>query len=230
MRIAIIDDQRILAEGLKMLLGSEPDIEVLGIGENGQEAVELAKAMKPDIMLIDIQMPVMNGVEAIKQISRACPSVKCVILTTFMDDDYIYEGLSSGAVGYLLKDASPQEIAKALRVVDQGGALIEPHVAAKMISRFTALSEGALTDQSKGSPQGSSAENQPVNVFSEITERELEIVKLVSEGLSNVEIAETLFITEGTVKNNLTRVLQKLELRDRTQLAIHYIKWGRQQG
>lgn len=230
MRIAIIDDQRILAEGLKLLLGSEQDIEVVGIGENGEEAVAIAKAELPDVMLIDIQMPIMNGVEAIKRIQRDSPGVKCVILTTFMDDDYIYEGLASGAVGYLLKDASPKEIASALRVVAGGGALIEPHVAAKMLSRFSELSvEGSLERNLTTSPShvdGAEAARE----FGDLTDRELDIVKLVSEGLSNVEIAETLYITEGTVKNNLTRILQKLELRDRTQLAIYWIKWGQQQG
>lgn len=224
MKLIIVDDQRILAEGLKLLLSSEGDIEVVAIGENGLEAVELARSHKPDVMLIDIQMPLMNGVEAIKAITREIPQVKLVILTTFMDDDYIYEGLASGAVGYLLKDASPSEIAKALRVVYAGGALIEPQVAAKMLSRFSKLSHESVTERLN--EEGSLQEQA---LMKTLTTRELEIVRLIAEGLSNQEIGEVLFITEGTVKNNLTKILQKLDLRDRTQLAIHYLK-GQKEG
>lgn len=217
MKLIIIDDQRILAEGLKLLLSQEEDIEVAAIGENGLEAVELVEALKPDVVLMDIQMPVMNGVEAIKRIKEKHPEVHCLILTTFSDDAYIFEGIRNGAAGYLLKDASPKEIAEALRIVFKGGALIQPDVAAKMLKQFSALANHRMPVTAEN---GDNESDQ----FSELTERERDIVILVAEGLSNLEIGEKLFLTEGTVKNNLTRILQKLELRDRTQLAVLWLK------
>lgn len=213
MKLVIADDQIILAEGLKLLLSQEADIDVIGIAANGSEAVSLARAVVPDIMLMDMQMPVLSGVEAIRQIHQSHPQIKIVILTTFMDDHFIIEGLASGASGYLMKDASPDEIAEALRVVMAGGALIEPHVAARLLHYLgqqqsnksaVATAVGALT-------------------IEQLTEREMDISALVAEGLSNLEIAEKLFLTEGTVKNNITRILQKLALRDRTQLAIYWL-------
>lgn len=211
MRLIIIDDQRILAEGLKLLLSQESDIEVVAVGESGEEAIALADLYKPDLMLMDIQMPGMNGVEAIRRIKGVHEQIQCLILTTFSDDDYIFEGIKSGAAGYLLKDASPKEIAEALRVVHSGGALFQPNIAAKMIKQFTEMANHK-------------EEWDPKSLSLCLTEREVEIVALVAEGLSNIEIGEKLFLTEGTVKNNLTRILQKLELRDRTQLAIYWLK------
>ncbi len=211
MRLIIIDDQRILAEGLKLLLSQEADIEVVAIGESGLEAIELARLYEPDVMLMDIQMPGMNGVEAIRQIKENQNEIKCLILTTFSDDDYIFEGIRNGAAGYLLKDASPKEIAEALRVVHSGGALFQPNIAAKMAKQFTKMAN-------------QHEEISHESVDPSLTEREVEIIDLVAEGLSNIEIGEKLFLTEGTVKNNLTRILQKLELRDRTQLAIYWLK------
>ncbi len=213
MKLVIVDDQRILAEGLKLLLSQESDIEVLAIGENGEEAIRLVGDYKPDVLLIDIQMPVMNGVEAIKHIKIKYPQVHCLILTTFSDDEYIFEGIKNGASGYLLKDASPKEIASALRVIHSGGALIQPNIAAKMLKQFTHLAN-----------QQDSKMPEELAVLADFTQREMEIVALVAKGLSNVEISEQLFLTEGTVKNNLTRILQKTELRDRTQLAIFWLK------
>lgn len=209
MRLVIADDQVILAEGLKLLLSGEKDIEVVGIAANGSEAVNLAHSLKPDIMLMDIQMPILNGVEAIKQIKQSQGQIKIVILTTFMDDSFIIEGLAGGASGYLMKDASPSEIAEALRVVMAGGALIEPHVAARLLHYLG----------SQKSPRF----HEDVTLKEQLTEREIDIAVLVAEGLNNLEIAEKLFLTEGTVKNNITRILQKLELRDRTQLAIYWL-------
>lgn len=213
MRLVIADDQVILAEGLKLLLSGEKDIEVVGIAANGSEAVNLAHSLKPDIMLMDIQMPVLNGVEAIKRIKQTQEQIKIVILTTFMDDSFIIEGLAGGASGYLMKDASPSEIAEALRVVMAGGALIEPHVAARLLHYL-------------GS-QKSPKQLEDTALKEQLTEREADIAELVAEGLNNLEIAEKLFLTEGTVKNNITRILQKLELRDRTQLAIYWLNCRR---
>lgn len=217
MKLIIIDDQRILAEGLKLLLSQEPDIEVLAIGESGEEAVMLAEQLQPDIILMDIQMPGMNGVEAIRHVKERHEQIKCLILTTFSDDEYIFEGIKNGAAGYLLKDASPKDIAEALRVVHIGGALFQPDIAAKMVRQFTQMAN----HQTVKSPESHRGDFQNDE---HLTDREIEIVRLVAEGLSNIEIGDKLFLTEGTVKNNLTRILQKLELRDRTQLAIYWLK------
>lgn len=212
MRLMIADDQTILAEGLKLLLSAEDDIDVVAIASSGIEAVELAKTIEPDIILMDIQMPHLNGVEAIKRIKETKSGIKIVILTTFMDDAFIIEGLAGGASGYLMKDASPNEIASALRVVMAGGALIEPHVAARLLHY---LGNQKLT--------GSRATSEETLIQEPLTERETDIVNLVAKGLNNIEIAEQLYLTEGTVKNNITRILQKLSLRDRTQLAIYWL-------
>lgn len=223
MKLIIVDDQRILAEGLKLLLSQEPDIEVLAIGESGEEAIVLAERYQPDMMLMDIQMPGMNGVEAIKHIKEKQGDIQFLILTTFSDDTYIFEGIKNGAAGYLLKDASPKEIADALRVVHSGGALFQPDIAAKMIKQFTDMANhrGENGAHKQWEYQ---TNNEPLANHEHLTDREIEIVSLVAEGLSNIEIGEKLFLTEGTVKNNLTRILQKLELRDRTQLAIYWLK------
>lgn len=223
MRLIIIDDQRILAEGLKLLLSQEADIEVVAIGESGEEALALADLHQPDIMLMDIQMPVMNGVEAIRRIKTSHSEIKFLILTTFSDDAYIFEGIKNGAAGYLLKDASPKEIAEALRVVHSGGALFQPDIAAKMIRQFTTMANHQ-EERSTQTPLKQPVDEGERLQHEHLTDREIEIISLVAEGLSNIEIGEKLFLTEGTVKNNLTRILQKLELRDRTQLAIYWLK------
>lgn len=209
-KILLVDDQQILTEGLKMLLGAKEDIDVIGQCENGELAVAFTKAVVPDVILMDIQMPVMNGLEALKEIQTLQLGVKVVMLTTFHEDAYISEALLNGAVGYLLKDSTPDAIADAIRSVYNGDALISPQVTSKLIELYT-----------KGTVH---IENSPA--IDLLTQRELEIVKLVGKGLNNKEISETLFISAGTVKNHLTKVLDKLDCRDRTQLAIFSLKNG----
>ena len=209
-KILLVDDQHILTEGLKMLLGAQADIDVIGQCENGELAVAFTKAVVPDVVLMDIQMPIMNGLEALKAIQALQLGVKGVMLTTFHDDAYISEALLNGAVGYLLKDSTPDAIADAIRSVYNGDALISPQVASKLVELYT-----------KGNVH---IENSPA--IDLLTQRELEIVGLVGKGLNNKEISETLFISAGTVKNHLTKVLEKLDCRDRTQLAIFSLKNG----
>lgn len=210
-RVLVVDDQDILVEGLSVILGKEEDISISGTAGNGRKAYELCKRNRPDIVLMDIKMPEMNGVEATKLIKKDFPEVKIIVLTTFNDDEYIYEALKNGASGYLLKDAPPAEIAKAIRVVYEGGALIHSEVAAKVIDRFSQMARGKAEKQA----------DPRVNL---LTEREIEICRLVAEGRNNREIADVLYLSEGTVKNHITRILVKLELRDRTQLAVFAIK------
>lgn len=210
-KVLLVDDQDILVEGLKLILGKEEDIHICGTADNGRKAYEACKRNRPDVVLMDIKMPDMNGVEATGMIKRDFPDIKVIVLTTFNDDEYIYDALKNGASGYLLKDASPAEIAGALRTVYNGGALIQSEIAVKVLDKFSELARG-----NRQKDKDSKAEL--------LTEREKDICRLIAEGKNNREIADELYLSEGTVKNHITRVLIKLDLRDRTQLAVFTIK------
>ncbi|MGF7059378.1 response regulator transcription factor [Brassicibacter mesophilus] len=212
-KVAIADDQNILREGLKMILNMEEDINVCGVASDGKEAYEICKKCFPDVILMDIKMPKVNGVEATRLIKRDFSHVKIIVLTTFNDDDFIFDALKFGASGYILKDATPEKIAEAIRTVHDGGALIQPDIAAKVINKFSQMA-----------CQGNN--NEIDTRVKELTERELDICRAVGEGKNNKEISEELFLSEGTVKNHITNILNKLELRDRTQLAIFAVKNG----
>lgn len=210
-KLLLADDQDILTEGLKLILGAEEDIEIVGTVNNGKKAYDLCRIKKPDVVLMDIQMPEVDGVEATTMIKKDFPNTKIIVLTTFNDDKYIYDALKNGASGYLLKDTSPKEILKAVRTVYKGGALIQSEVAVKVINQFSQLAKETV--------------GKHINPKVELlTEREIEICRLIAEGKNNKEIAEELFLSQGTVKNHITRVLIKLDLRDRTQLAVFTIK------
>ena len=210
-KLILADDQDILTEGLKLILGAEEDIEIVGTANNGKKAYDLCRLRKPDVVLMDIQMPEVNGVEATAMIKNDFPNIKIIVLTTFNDDEYIYDALKNGASGYLLKDASTSEILKAVRTVYNGGALIQSEVAVKVIDKFSQLAKETVDKHI----------DKRVEL---LTEREIEICRLIAEGKNNQEIAEQLFLSQGTVKNHITRVLIKLDLRDRTQLAVFTIK------
>ena len=210
-KLLLADDQDILTEGLKLLLGAEEDIEIVGTANNGKKAYDLCRIRKPDLVLMDIQMPEVNGVEATAMIKKDFPQTKIIVLTTFNDDEYIYDALKNGASGYMLKDASPKEILEAVRTVYNGGALIQSEVAVKVIDQFSQLAKdtgGKHIDPNVGL----------------LTDREIEICRLIAEGKNNKEIADELYLSQGTVKNYITKMLLKLDLRDRTQLAIFTIK------
>lgn len=209
-KVMIVDDQKIVLEGLKIVINSFEGIDVIATADNGKDAVDNMKIYQPDLILMDIQMPIMNGVEAIKKIKASYEDAKIIILTTFSDEEYIYQGIQNGANGYMLKDTSPEEIVKGIQSVMDGGSLIEPHVATKLLNRFNEMASNTYSHQSKEDL--------------ELTEREMEIVHLIGEGYNNQEVSEELFISVGTVKNNITRILDKLNVRDRTQLAIFAVK------
>jgi DNA-binding NarL/FixJ family response regulator len=210
-KVLLVDDQDILVEGLKLILGKEEDIEICGTANNGRRAYEICKWNRPDVVLMDIKMPEVNGVEATGMIKKDFPGVSIIVLTTFNDDEFIYEALKNGASGYLLKDASPSEIAGAVRTVYNGGALIQSEIAVKVLDKFSELAKGRR--------------ERHIDPRSELlTEREIEICRLVAEGKNNKEIADELYLSQGTVKNHITKVLIKLDLRDRTQLAVFTIK------
>ena len=209
-KLLLADDQDILTEGLKLILGAEEDIEIVGTANNGKKAYDLCRIRKPDVVLMDIQMPEVNGVGATAMIKKEFPHIKIIVLTTFNDDEYIYDALKNGALGYLLKDTSPMEILKAVRTVYNGGALIQSEVAVKVIDKFSQLAKD-------------NADKHIDPKVQQLTEREIEICRLIAEGKNNQEISEELFLSQGTIKNHITKVLLKLDLRDRTQLAIFTI-------
>ena len=208
-RVLIADDQMMVREGFSVLLGAMPDIEVVGEAVNGRDAVERVRELAPDVVLMDIRMPEMNGIEATREIVAADGAAKVLVLTTFDLDEYVYQALRAGASGFLLKDASARQLADGVRVVAAGEALLAPSVTKRLITEFSKLSE---------SPRLIPAAQQAA--YGDLTERETEVLVLIAQGLSNVEIAERLVVAESTIKTHVSRVLVKLGLRDRTQAAV----------
>ncbi len=211
-RILIVDDQRILREGLRTLLELESDLAVAAEAEDGQTALDQYAALRPDVVLMDIRMPRLNGVEATRRLCERWPAARVIILTTFDDDAYVFDGLRAGALGYLLKDVSGQELADAIRKVAGGGALIEPSVARKVLAEFTRLAE----------PARPTLDQLP----EPLSEREQEILRLLASGANNRQIASQLFLAEGTVKNYISAILDKLGVGDRTQAALRARELG----
>lgn len=204
MKVLIVDDDALIRESLKILLDLENDIEVIGTVSNGQEAYRFCQRERPDVVLMDVRMPVMDGVLGTKLIKESFKDVKVIILTTFKDDGYIREAIKNGAEGYVLKNQSSDSIIDCIRAVYKGNAVFQKDIADVLASM--------LEKEKKKKPD--------VN----LTPRETEIMKLISEGLSNKEISAKLYLSEGTIRNYVTALLEKLELRDRTQLAIYYLK------
>lgn len=214
--VLIVDDDPFIRQSLQVLLGMDLDIEVTGAASEGNEALELLqKGLMVDVVLMDIRMPGCDGVEGTGKIKKAFPQISVLMLTTFDDDEYIIEALRNGASGYLLKNIPPDRIIQGIKTVHEGNMLIHPDIARKLA---TFLQPAARQE----SPQG-----QPLESFG-LTKAELTIVASIAEGHTNKEIAGQLFLSEGTVKNYITDILSKLELRDRTQIAIFYLKngWG----
>jgi DNA-binding NarL/FixJ family response regulator len=204
-RVVIADDQGMVRSGFTTLLNSEPDIEVIGEAVNGQEAITRAIQLRPDVILMDVRMPVMDGLQATRQITAMDGAPRVLVLTTFDLDDYVYQALRWGASGFLLKDASARELAEAVRVVAAGDALLSPSVTRRLIAEFARM----------GAPRGPSRKK-----LQDLTERETEVLALVARGLSNAEIAGRLVLAEQTVKTHVSRILMKLGLRDRTQAVV----------
>lgn len=210
--LLLVDDQRLMRDGLRILLELEPDLRVVAEAENGQQALEVYRQHAPDVVLMDIRMPVMDGVEATHRLREDDPDARIIILTTFDDDEYVFDALRAGALGYLLKDVSGAELAEAIRTVAAGGALIEPSVARKVLAEFSRLPQT--------SPAKADALPEP------LSERETEILGLLAQGLTNKEIAARLFLAEGTVKNYVSSILGKIGARDRTQAALRARELG----
>ena len=202
MKLLIVDDDHLVCQSLQLLLGKEQDLEVANIATNGQEAIELCLQEQPDVILMDIQMPIMNGIESTKRIKEKWPSVQVMMITTFQDEKNIRLALKAGAAGYLLKSASIKNMAQQIRALKAGSTVLDADVL------------NTIMEPDKKALEG-------------LTAREIDIVEVVAQGLSNKEIAEQLFLSVGTVRNTLSTILDKLEIRDRTQLAIYY--WQRKQ-
>jgi DNA-binding NarL/FixJ family response regulator len=211
-RILLVDDQRLMRDGLRILLDLEPDLEVVGEVGDGRAAVEIFPELLPDVTLMDIRMPEMDGVEATRRILTWHPEARVIILTTFDDDEYVFEGIRAGALGYLLKAASAEELAAAIRTVAKGGALIEPSVVRRVMAEFARLSHPSEATQTK--------------LLEPLSEREIEVLKFLAQGFANREIADRLYLAEGTVKNYVSSVMQKLSVRDRTQAALRARELG----
>ncbi len=205
-RVLLVDDQQLVRTGFRMILADEADIEVVGEASNGQQALDAVRATAPDVVVMDIRMPVMDGVEATRRLAEAPDAPRVLVLTTFDADEHVVEALRAGASGFLLKDVPPDEFVRALRVVAGGEALIAPSVTRRLLDRFARLSVPA--DEAYADRLG------------QLTEREREVLKLVAQGLSNREVAESLVLAEPTVKTHVSHLLLKLDLRDRAQLVV----------
>jgi len=214
-RVLLVDDQALFCEGLRTLLDLQPDIEVVGEANNGWEAIECVARTAPDVVLMDMQMPVLDGIATTRDIRAHHPHTQVIVLTTFDDDQYVFEGLRAGAVGYLLKDVASDRLAEAIRSAARGESFLQPSVAAKVVAEFTRLADA---------PHARVRANQAL--VEPLSDRELEVLCLVATGASNKEIAATLVIAEGTVKNHITNILGKLGVRDRTQAALNAKELG----
>jgi DNA-binding NarL/FixJ family response regulator len=223
-RLLLVDDQRLMRDGLRTLLELEDDLKVVGEAENGEVALEAYEKLKPDVVLMD-------GVEAIQHLRARWVEAKVIVLTTFDDDSYVFEGLRVGALGYLLKDVSGDELADAIRTVASGGALIDPSVTRKVVAEFARLTNPAQrtllpTGESESSSNLEPIQTRASSLIEPLSEREAEILRLLAEGLTNREIAQRLFLAEGTVKNYVSSILGKVDARDRTQAALRARELG----
>ncbi len=211
-RILLVDDQTMFRSGMRMLLSSQPDFEVIGEAADGEEALQKCTSLKPDVVLMDLRMPVLDGAAATRRLRAILPNVRVIVLTTFDEDAAIFDGLRAGAIGYLLKDAPTDKLYEAIRAAARGETVLQPSVAARVVAQFTRLSDQA--------PAWAQALTEPLSA------RELEILRLLANGSTNREIAAQLVLAEGTVKNHVTSILGKLGVTDRTAAAMRAKELG----
>ena len=209
-RVLLVDDQALVRSGFRLILETRDDLDVVGEAQDGREAVELARKLRPDVILMDVRMPNVDGVEATRRLTALGSPARVLILTTFDLDEYVYEAIRAGASGFLLKDVQPAQLVDAVRVVAAGEALLAPTVTRRLLDHFA----------------GQLPSTGPPPELARLTERELEILTLLAEGLSNAELAERLFLSETTVKSHVSSVLRKLDLRDRVQAVVLAYKVG----
>ncbi|HET9590676.1 MAG TPA: response regulator transcription factor [Anaerolineales bacterium] len=208
-RVLIVDDHRVVRQGLRTFLELQEDVVVVGEAEDGQTAVEMVRQLEPNVVLMDLVMPRLDGISATRQVRSLCPGVKVIALTSFTEDDKVFPAIQAGASGYLLKDVSPDDLVEAIRAAYRGEARLHPDIARKLMEQVAQQSASPREDRAEG-----------------LTERELDVVRLVAQGRSNQEIARELVISEKTVKTHVSNILGKLDLEDRTRLAIYAIRKG----
>ncbi len=209
MKILLCDDQAVIRDGLEMLLNLEQDFQVVGSAQEGSEAMELAEQKQPDLILMDLKMPGVNGIEATRRIRAKFPEMKILVLTTYDEDEWVFDAIRAGASGYLLKDTPRQKIVEAIRGTMEGKSFVDPSVAGKMMAQI------------------SSNQKQPISILAEkLTERELDVLRLIAKGFNNADIAGQLHLSEGTVRNHVSSILEKLTVSDRTQAAVIAIQHG----
>ncbi len=216
-RVLVVDDQQLMRDGISSLLSIQEGIEVIGTASDGQEAIEQALTLEPDIILMDVRMPVMNGITATEQIRRQLPACQVLMLTTFDDEEEIVKALIAGAGGYLLKDIPSHDLARAVQLVHKGIYQLEPSIAGKLVGMLSSASQTPVQPPDSLSAVSTGATAKQLD----LTEREVEVLRLIATGATNREIAEELVISEGTVKNHVSNILSRLGLRDRTQAAIY---------
>ena len=208
-RVLICDDQAVVCEGLEMILDADPDIEVVGLAYDGSEALELLPSTRPDLVLMDLKMPVMNGIHATREIKKRNADIKVLVLTTFGEDEWVFDAVRSGADGYLLKGTPRDKLVSAVKGTAAGEAHIDPEVGGRLLAQVA-----------------QNPAHQDSTVAADLSDRELDVLKLLAQGLTNAEIAERLFLTRGTVRNYVSAILSKLDVEDRTQAAILAIRHG----
>jgi len=223
--VIIVDDQELIREGLSIILNAQPDIEVVGQAADGREAISLARRSQPDVILMDIKMPRMDGIKATRQIKETYPKIQVLILTTYTDDELVFEGIRAGASGYLLKDITRHELAEAVRGAARGEARIDPAVATQVLTEFQRMANVLrhLAPQPPSVIDEATSDLPPVEA---LTPREETILRLLTEGLTNAGIAARLYLSEGTVKNYVSEILSKLHANDRTHAVVLAIKRG----
>jgi len=215
-RVLLVDDQALLRQGFRMILDHEPDIEVVGEAGDGEAAVESAATCEPDVVLMDIRMPVIDGVEATRRIVSADPAVRVLILTTFDLDEYAFGALRAGASGFMLKDVPPEQLAAGIRTVASGDAVVSPRITRRLLDECAHLLEAPDPGET----------DEGVAAMTKLTDREKEVLVAVADGLSNAEIGQRLFVSEATVKSHVGRILGKLGLRDRVQAVVYAFQTG----
>jgi DNA-binding NarL/FixJ family response regulator len=209
-RIVLADDQELVREGIRMMLDAESDLEVVGEAADGNEALQLARALDPDVVLMDVRMPNLDGIEATARIPHTGSHARVLVLTTFDLDEYVYRALKAGAAGFLLKDARREELATAVRTIASGGALLAPEITRRLIADYCRRPQpGTVSEAAAG-----------------LSERELDVIQRLARGRSNAEIAAEMILSEATIKSHIARILDKLELRDRTQVVVFAYETG----
>ena len=224
-RVVLADDQALLRKGFRMILEAEDDVEIVGEAADGADAVRLATLYSPDVVLMDVRMPVMDGIEATRTITASIDKTRVLILTTFDLDEYAFNALRAGASGFLLKDVPPADLVAAIRTVARGDAVVSPRVTRRLLQEY-AHQLPDLSNRGGDGPSGANADGGKPVPPAGLTERELEVLLAVADGLSNAEIAERLYVSEATVKSHVGRLLSKLELRDRVQAAVYAFQTG----